>query len=96
MMDPQEHLLYITNLMVQRDNNPKIRCVSALWKDSTAWFTFYFDGAVTEEDRDAASDICTYVIADFSYGLLEEHFFRWDYPKPLPQVKYIAYKRENE
>jgi hypothetical protein len=94
-MKIQEQLLYITELEVKRLNSSKIRCVTAYWEDNTACITFYFQGEVKEEDIETASDVCTYIIAHFPDGLLEESYIRWDYPKPLPE-QFLAYKREEK
>ncbi len=96
-MDMQEHLLYITKLKVQDIHSPKIRGVVATWneKENTACLSFYFDGKATGEELEDASVACSEIIAHCSNGLLEEHYIRWDYPKPIPQEN-LAYKREED
>src|SRR5262245_49955067 len=95
-MNLQDQLLYVTQLRVQEINSPKIRGVTAVWKDDlTANISFYFDGEITEDDFDSASDACGEIIAQFSNGLLEENYIRLDYPKPLPNEN-LAYKRKDE
>ena len=93
-IDMQKHLLYITKIFVQKIKSSKIRGVTAFWKGKTACISFYFDGEVTEDDFDSASDACGEIIAHFSNGLLEENYIRWDYPKPLPDEQFLAYRRE--
>ena len=97
-MELQKHLQYITNLSVRENSNPKIRGVTANWKEDgkTACISFYFDGEVSNKDIELASDTCAEIIAHFSDGFLEEHYIRWDYPKALPNAKFLAYKRESE
>jgi hypothetical protein len=92
-MNIQENLLYITELELKRLNSNKIRGVTAYWNDNTACLSFYFDGAISDEDIENASEVCTYIIAHFSNGLLEENYIRLDYPKPLPE-EFLAYKRD--
>lgn len=92
-MNIQEHLLYITNMESKRLKSNKLRGVTAYWKDKTAYLSFYFQGELTDDDIEQASDVCTYIIAHFPDGLLEEKFIRWDHPKPLP-TQFLAYKRE--
>ena len=91
-MNLQEYLLYITELEVKRLNDPRVRGVTSYWENKTACITFYFQGEITENDIETASDICTYIIAHFPDGLLKENYIRWDYPKPLPD-KFLAYKK---
>lgn len=93
-MNIQEQLLYVTELEVKRLNSAKIRGVIAQWKDGTACISFYFHGEILEDDKEVASDVCTYVIAHFPDGLLEENYIRWDSPKPLPESNYWAYRRK--
>lgn len=91
-MNIQEHLLYITNIESKRLKSNKLRGVTAYWKDKTACISFYFQGELTDDDIEQASDVCTYIIAHFPDGLLEEKFIRWDYPTPLPD-NFLAYER---
>lgn len=95
-MNDQKNLMHITKIKVQDIHSSKIRGVTARWKNNTACLTFYFDGAVTEDDFDAASDACGEVIAQFSNALLEENYLRWDYPKPLPDEIFLAYRRKEK
>ncbi len=92
-MNIQEKLSYITELELKRFDSSKIRGVVAYWKGNTACISFYFQGEITENDIETASDICTYIIAHFPDGLLEENYIRLDYPQPLPS-QFLAYKRE--
>ncbi|WP_068469984.1 hypothetical protein [Candidatus Protochlamydia phocaeensis] len=99
MIDWQKHLIYITNLIVCRDLElPKLRAVKAKWReeDHTACISFYFDGAITEEEKEEASDICGGIIAHFPDGFLEENYIQWDYPKPLLESAFWAYKRDEQ
>ncbi len=91
----QEHLLYITELIINDLHLQKMRAVTAEWIEieNTASMSFYFDDQATEEEIEEAAIACVEIIAHCSNGLLEEHFIRWDYPKPLPE-KFLAYKRK--
>ncbi len=97
MIDRQEHLLYLTNRIFQRDLEPsnKLRGIRALWreKDHTACLSFYFNGPIREDDLEEIYDLAGGVIAHFPNGLLEEQYIRWDYPRPLPE-QFLAYKRQ--
>ena len=95
MINLQKHLLYTTKRLIQSDfKSQKLRGTTAFWRneDRTACVCFYFDGPISNEDIDDASDICGGIIANFPDGLLEESYIRWDFPKPLPQ-EFLAYKR---
>jgi hypothetical protein len=92
-MDIQQQLVYLTREEVKDIISPKLRGVSAFWKGHTAHISFFFDGEITDFDRDAASDVCTYIISHFSDGLLEENYIRLDYPNPLPK-QFLVYSRD--
>lgn len=95
-LNMQEHLLFITGLIVKNISSlKKIRGVVAIWDElqNTAKITFYYDGEATEEEIENFSVANSEIIAHCSNARLEEKFIRWDYPKPLPE-KYLAYKRE--
>lgn len=97
MIEEQKHLLYTTNrLILSEFKSQNLRGVTAFWRneDHTACISFYFDGPISDKDIDDASDICGGIISNFSEGLLEEKYIRWDYPKPLP-AQFLAYKRED-
>ncbi len=98
MIEKQKHLLYTTDRLIRSDfKSEKLRGVTAFWKDEdhTACIFFYFDGPISDEDIDDASDICGGIIANFPDGFLEEKYIRWDYPKPIP-TQFLAYKRDEE
>ena len=75
----------------------KIRGVTAFWNelDETAYMTFYYDGEVNENDIEAASEICAYIISHLIKGRLNEQYKRLDYPNPLPDNDFWAYKRQD-
>lgn len=93
-MNIQKRLEYLTKEEVKGSISNKVRGIAAFWKEkeNTACLSFYFDGEISNNDKEEASDICTYIIAHFPDGLLEENYIRWDYPKPLPN-KFLVYKR---
>jgi len=92
----QEHLLYITGLIVRDISTlKKIRGVTAMWDEieNTAKITFYYDGEANEEEIEDFSVANAEIIAHCSNALLDEKFIRWDYPKPLPS-QFLAYKKD--
>ncbi len=95
MINMQKHLLFLTDRLVRRNqNSSKIRGVTAEWKyGDTAHISFYFDGEPEENDVEDASITCTEIIAQISEGLLKEDYIRLDFPNPLPESPFWAYKR---
>ncbi len=92
----QKHLTYITGLMVK--DLVKVRGVEAIWDEleNTAKITYYYDGAATEDELEDFSIACAEIIAHCSNGLLEEKYFRLDYPKPLPRSDFWGYKKQEK
>lgn len=92
-MDIQQRLAYLTREEIKDIISPKLRGVSAFWKEQTAHISFFFDGEIDDFDRESASDVCTYIISHFPDGLLEENYIRIDYPNPLPK-QFLVYSRD--
>ena len=102
MSDLQQDLLIATTaelklakLEIKAEQYQKIRGITAFWSelDETAYITFYYNGEITENDIEIGSDICAYIIAHLTRGMLKEKYIKLDYPKQLPKSKFWAYKR---
>jgi len=89
----QEHLLFITKRKVQTLHSENIRGVTAVWKNDTAYITFYFAKPPTEIEQEDASVICTEIVAHMPRGMLEDQYFTLEVSKPLPS-DFLAYNRE--
>ena len=88
--------LELAKLETKEELFNKIRGVTAFWNelDETAYITFYYDGEVKENDIEVASEICAYIISHLTRGSLNEKYKRLDYPNPLPDSDFWAYRRE--
>lgn len=71
-----------------------LRGVAAEWSANNIIIYFYFDGPLSNSDKDNASVVAGETIADFKDGLIDEHYIRLDYPAKLPQHNLWAYKRQ--
>jgi len=91
-MDIQKHLEFLTREEIKDMISPKLRAITAIWEDNRAIISFYFDGEISDIDKDAASDACTYIIAHFPDASLEENYIRQDYPQSLPK-NFLVYIR---
>ncbi|MDP1880129.1 MAG: hypothetical protein Q8K60_04240 [Parachlamydiaceae bacterium] len=94
-MDMQNHLMAITNWIINDLKSNSIRAVEAIWNENenTAVLSFYINGNIAEEELENISVASAEIIAHCSNGLLKENYIRWDYPKPLPE-KVFAYQKE--
>jgi hypothetical protein len=92
-MDKLNYLLHITKLEAQDMKCGKLRAVFARWKNNTAYLSYYFDGEVTDEERDLGSDASAQIIANFPDAELVENYIRLDFPQPLPDEYFLAYKQ---
>ncbi len=95
MINMQKHLLFLTNRLVRRNqNSSKIRGVMAEWEEGEkAHISFYYEGELEENEFEEASITCTEIIAQIPDSFLKEDYIRLDYPIPLPQSPFCAYKR---
>lgn len=87
----QEHLTYVTKKKVASVDSNKIIGVTALWQDDTAYLTFYFNKKPTEKELEDIADICTEIIAQFPWGMLEDKYLILENPYLLPK-NFLAYK----
>jgi hypothetical protein len=95
----QKHLQYNTMCVFRLDlESTKLRGVIVYWReqDKTVCLSFYFDGPISEADREEASDLAGGIAACLSEGLMEEEFIRLDTPLPLPESPYWGYRRPGE
>lgn len=102
MNDLQKNLLVATSselelakLEINAEQYQKIRGITAFWNEleETAYITFYCNGEITENDIEIASDICAYIAAHLTKGMINEKYVRIDYPRQLPESNFWAYKR---
>ncbi len=99
MIDMQKQLIYLTNKFVkENENSPKIRGVTAQWKEEIlkTHISFYFDGEANDNELENASYTCGEIISHVPIGVMEEDYIRLDSPEPLPSSRYWAYIRDNE
>lgn len=61
-----------------------LRCVYVNWNEKKIQLYFFYDGEITEEDRESAECIATEMIANFPEHELEIDISRLDFPKPFP------------
>ncbi len=76
--------------------SPPLRAVRIKWDEKIIHLFFYYDGEISEEDRESAENIATEVIANFSEHVLEVNIQRLDYPKPIPEIGELAYSRREK
>lgn len=73
--------------------SPLLRAVRMKWDEKTVFLYFFYDGEISEEDRESAECIATEVIANFSEHMLEVQILRLDYPSRIPNEGELVYKR---
>lgn len=92
----QNRLNYVTRAFIKPKALPSLRGVSAQWIGDTIHLSFFFDGKITEDQREEAADIATEVIAQFSDGFLSEQFISLRPDEPLPNDPFLVYKRNEQ
>lgn len=87
-------LKYIISFTVSNYSESKnLRGISAVWENNVLFLKYYFNGPITDENKEDAQDLGTGIISHFSNGFLEEVYVRIDYPKPLPK-EFLLYENE--
>ncbi len=72
---------------------PALRKASVKWDDNSVDLYFYYDGQISEEDRESAECVATEFIASYPEYELNVHILRWDYPKQIPNEGELVYCR---
>jgi hypothetical protein len=73
---------------------PSLRGVAVDWEGNIILMYFYNDGEVSDELENDYRCIGTEVVADYYDAHIDDKVVRLDFPTPLPQHKYWAYKRK--
>jgi hypothetical protein len=84
-------------LSVQRallgEVSPALRGVTVGWNDNSINILCFFDGFISEEDREAMSCVETEVMADFSEFEIKLSPLRCDAPKQMKSLDAWVYRR---
>ncbi len=77
---------------------PSLRMVALDWDEKRIHLQCYFDGPVSEEDRESMESVTTEMIADFFPGLnVELRIIRLDAPSRMEQpARAVAYLRRED
>jgi hypothetical protein len=75
---------------------PRLRAVTVKYAESSVHFEAYFDGEVSDEDRESMSLVETEVMADFpSDHLITHEVIRLDAPALIPKDRtWVYYRKE--
>lgn len=91
----REHVVRVQmQLALLGEVPPKLRAVDVTWTDISMHFDCYFDGEVSEEDRESMSLVETGLLASFpATHAISHKVHRWDFPKRLPLVSSRVFRR---
>lgn len=92
----QSRLNYVTQVFINPRALPSLRGVSSQWIGDTIHLSFFFDGEITEDQREEAADAATEIMAQFSKGFLSEKFISLQPHEPLPNDPFLVYKRNEQ
>lgn len=73
---------------------PNMRAIYIDWDEEVIRLYFFFDGDITEEEREDISCIETEVISQIPDSMYELHCIRLDCPKPIVCSGSCVYKRK--
>jgi hypothetical protein len=71
-----------------------LRGVAIDWEGDTILMYFYNDGEISDELENDYRCIGTEVVADYYDAYIDDKVIRLDFPTPLPQHEYWAYRRK--
>lgn len=77
-------LLLSVNRALWGEVGPALRAVHVAANGAAIMLRFYFDGHVTETDRESASCVAAEVVADFPDSTIKEQIMRLDAPQSIP------------
>ena len=72
-----------------------LRAVNVEYQEADIHLYCYFDGAISEDDEEAMSEVGTSVAADFPDHTVHEHCIRIDAPERIPasEAHHLVFKR---
>ncbi len=79
------NLILAMNRALWGEVSPALRAAKIKGDSDIIHLYFYYDGEISEDDRESAECVATEVIANFPEHALEIDILQWDYPKPIPQ-----------
>ena len=75
--------------------SPKLRVVVVRLEEKSVFVSFFYDGEISESDRDAASCALAEIISDFPPDFeLNDQIERVDFPKEVPILGSLVFKRK--
>lgn len=85
-IDMSSVILFV-NRALWGEVGPHLRSVQGTFDASEIHVFFYFDGPISEVDREVASIVMTSVAADFPEHSVVEHCLQLDHLQPVPVVE---------
>lgn len=92
MTDPELRLVLQTALL--GEVGPLLRAVGFRQEAETVGIRFYFDGPISDEDRESASCVVSEVLASRPEHVpVSGQVMRCDAPAPIPGDAWLVYRR---
>jgi len=93
MSEKHQGLVDATKMIMSTEHFPSLRGISVDWRENTIVMYFYNNGEISEELENDYRCVGTEVVAQYSDAHIDDKIIRIDSPKPLPQHRYWAYKK---
>lgn len=97
MNDRRREVLVEVQQALLGEISRRVRAVAVEYDESRIHLDFFYDGAITGEDREAAACVETELMAVFpeSHGITSSTHRR-DYPEPIPKEKtWVFFRKED-
>lgn len=97
MNDRRHQVLVEVQQALLGEISAQVRAVIVSYGDTSIHLDFYYDGAITEEDRESASCVETELIAVFPEShIVTSSTHRRDYPEPIPKEMTWVFSRKED
>lgn len=73
--------------------SPPLRAVRVNWDKDAVYLYFFYNGEISEEDRESAECVATEFISSYPEYNLEVRILRLDYPARIPNEGELVYMR---
>ena len=89
----RSHVILSVERALLGEVSPTLRGVTVGWEGHSIKLLCYYDGSISEEDRESMSCVQTEVMADFPDLQIELEVVRYDPPKEMKSLGAWVYRR---
>lgn len=99
MKVPEDELKLSTQQGLLGNIFPTLRAVCVESKENLILISFYYDGEISDDDKECCESTLDEIFADCSYGpgmKFETYILRLDFPKKMPLIGHWVFYRQED